>query len=47
MDDLNPADLAVLEPYLDTVRLERGVLEKVPDDASDLLPSALVLFEGH
>jgi hypothetical protein len=45
MDDFNPADFAVLEPYLDPVRVKRGIREKVLDDASGLFPCALVLFE--
>lgn len=47
MDNLNPADFTVLEPYLDPVRVERGVGEKVLDDASGLLPGALVLLEDN
>jgi hypothetical protein len=47
MDDLNPADLAVLKPYLDPVRVERGVREKVLDDASGLLPGPLVFLEHN
>ena len=47
VNDLNPADFTVLQPYLDSVRVERGVGEKVLDDASGLLPGALVLFEDY
>jgi hypothetical protein len=47
MDDLNPADFTVLQPYLDPVRAERGLREKVLDDASGLLPGGLVLFEDN
>ena len=47
MDDLNPADFTVLEPYLDSVRVERGVREKVLDDASGLFTCGLVLFEDN
>ena len=47
MDDLNPADFTVLEPYLDPVRVMRGLGEKVLDDASGLFPAALVLFEDN
>ena len=47
MDDLNPADFTVLQPYLDPVRVKRGIREKVLDDASGLFPCALVLFEDN
>ena len=47
MDDLNPADLAALEPYLDSMRVKRGVRKKVLDDAPGQFPCALVLFEDN
>ena len=47
MDDLNPADFAVLKPDLDPVRVKRGLGEKILDDASGLLPGTLVLFEDN
>ena len=47
MDDLNPADFATLQPYLDPVRVKRGLREKVLDDASGLFPGGLVLFEDN
>jgi len=47
MDDLNPADFPVLQPYLDPVRVKRGLREKVLDDASGLFPCGLVLFEDN
>jgi hypothetical protein len=47
MDDLNPADLAALQSYLDPVRVKRGLREEVLDDASGLLPSRLVLFKDN
>ena len=47
MDDLNPADFTVLQPYLDPVRVKWGIREKVLDNASGLLPGALVLFEDN
>jgi hypothetical protein len=47
MDDLNPADFTVLQPHLDPVRVKWGIGEKVLDNASGLLPGALVLFEDN
>jgi hypothetical protein len=47
MDDLNPADFTALQPYLDPVRVKRGLCEKVLDDASGLFPCGLVLFEDN
>jgi hypothetical protein len=47
MDDLNPADFTVLQPYLDPVRVTRGLGENVLDDASGLFPGILVLFEDN
>ena len=47
MDDLNPAHFAALQPYLDPVRVKRGIREKVLDDASGLFPGALILFEDN
>jgi len=47
MDDLNPADFAALQPYLDPVRVKRGLGEKVLDDPSGLFPCGLVLFEDN
>jgi hypothetical protein len=47
MDDLNPADFTVLQPYLDSVRVKRGLGKQVLDDASSLLPGALVLFKDN
>ena len=47
MDDLDPADFTVLQPYLDSVRVKRGIREKVLDDASGQFPCALVLFEDN
>jgi hypothetical protein len=47
MNDLNPADFTVLQPYLDPVRVKRGVREQVLDDASGLFPGGLVLFEDN
>jgi len=47
MDDLNPADFTALQPYLNPVRVKRGLGEKVLDDASGLFPCGLVLFEDH
>jgi hypothetical protein len=47
MDDLNPADFTVLQPYLDSMRMKRGLREQVLDDASGLLPGALVLFKHN
>jgi len=47
MDDLDPADFTVLQPYLDPARVIRGLREKVLDDASSLFPCALVLFEDN
>ena len=45
MDDLNPPDFAVPEPYFDPVRVEQGLREEVLDDASSLFPCGLVLFD--
>jgi hypothetical protein len=47
MDDLNPADFTAQQPYLDPVRVKRGLREKVLDDASGLFPCGLVLFEDN
>ena len=47
MDTLNPADFAVPQPYLNPVRMERGVREQVLDDAASQFPRALVLFEDN
>ena len=47
MDHLNPADFAVLQPYLDPVRVKRGLGEKILDDASGLFPAGLVLFKDN
>jgi hypothetical protein len=47
MDDLDPADFTVLQPYLDPVGVKRGIGEKVLDDAPGLFPGALVLFEDN
>jgi hypothetical protein len=47
VDDFNPADFTALQPYLDSVRVKRGLREKVLDDASGLLPCGLVLFEDN
>ena len=47
MDDLNPADFTALQPYLDPVRVKRGLREKVLDDASGLFPCRLVLLEDN
>jgi hypothetical protein len=47
MDDLNPADFTVPQPYLDPVGMKRGIGEKVLDDAAGLFPGALVLFEDN
>jgi hypothetical protein len=47
MDDLNSADLTVLQPYLDPVRVKWGLREKVLDDASGLFPCGLVLFADN
>jgi hypothetical protein len=47
MDDLNPADFTALQPYLDSMRVKRGLREQVLDDASGLFPGALVLFEDN
>ena len=47
MDDLNPADFTVLQSYLDSVRVKRGLREKVLDDAAGLFPGALVLFKDN
>jgi len=47
MDDLNPADFTVLQPYLDSVRMKWGIREKVLDDASRLFSCTLVLFEDN
>ena len=47
VDDLNPADFTALQPYLDSVRVKRGLGEKVLDDAAGLFPGGLVLFEDN
>jgi hypothetical protein len=47
MDGLNPADFTVPQPYLNPVRMERGVREQVLDDAASKFPGALVLFEDN
>jgi len=47
VDDFHPADFTVLQPYLDPVRVKRGIREKVLDDASCLLPCGLILFEDN
>ena len=47
MDGLNPADFAVPQPYLNPVRMERGVREQVLDDAASQFSCALVLFEDN
>jgi hypothetical protein len=47
MDDLNPADFTVLQPYLNPVRVKRRLGEQVPDDASSLFTGALVLLEDN
>ncbi len=47
MDDLNPADFTALQPYLNPVRVKRGLREQVLDDASGLFPCGLVLFEDN
>ena len=47
MDDLNPAHFTALQPYLNPVRVKRGLREKVLDDASGLLACRLVLFENN
>jgi hypothetical protein len=47
VDNLNPADFTVLQPYLDPVRMKRGIREKVLDNASRLFPCTLVLFEDN
>src|ERR1035441_383755 len=47
MDDLNPADFTALQPYFDSMRVKRGLLKKVLDDASGLFPRALVLFKDN
>ena len=47
MDDLNSADLTVLQPHFDPARVKVGFREKVLDDASGLSPCGLVLFEDN
>ena len=47
MDDLNPADFTALQPYLDPVRVKRGLREKVLDDAPGLFPGGLVHLEDN
>jgi hypothetical protein len=47
MDHLNPADFTVPQPYFDSVRVKRGIREKVLDDAAGLFPGALVLFKDN
>jgi hypothetical protein len=47
MDDMNPADLTVLQPHFNSVRMKPGLGEKVLNDASGLLPCGLVLFEDN
>jgi hypothetical protein len=47
MDDFNPADFTVLQPYLDPAWVKRRLREKVLDDASGQFPCALVLFEDN
>ena len=47
MYDMNPADLATLQPHFDPTRVKLGLGEKVLDDASRLFPCGLVLFEDH
>jgi hypothetical protein len=47
MDDLNPADLTALQPYLDPAWVKRGLREKVLDDAAGLFPGGLVLFKDN
>ena len=47
MDDLNPADFTVLQPYLDPVRVKRRLREQFLDDAAGQFSCALVLFEDN
>ena len=47
MDDLNPADFTALQPYLNPVRVKRGVRKQVLDDAAGQFPGGLVLFEDN
>ena len=47
MDHLNPADFTALQPYLNPVRVKRGIREQVLDDAAGLFPGALVLFQDN
>ncbi len=47
MDDLNPADLAALQPHFDPTRVKRGPREQVLDDASGLFSRGLVFLEDN
>jgi len=47
MDHLNPADFTAAQPYLNPVRVKRGLREQVLDDAAGLFPCGLVLFEDN
>lgn len=47
MDDLNPADITVLQPHFDPAGVKPGFGEKVLDNASGLFPGGLVLFEDN
>ena len=47
MDDMNPADLATLQPHFDPTRVKLGLGEKVLDNASCQFPCGLVLFEDN
>jgi hypothetical protein len=47
MDGLNPADIPGLQPYLNSVRVKRGVREQVLDDAAGQFSGGLVLLEDN
>ncbi len=47
MDDLNPADLTILQPHFGPAGVKPGPRKKVLDDASGLFPCGLVFLEDN